>query len=139
MAAVGDLRTLFCNSDVNQLQEAENAIRLNEKKLYLLLLSSSCSVDLEKKKEELRQLVGKRYRDIIDAADNIKAMTRDIEEVCERNALFRSFSPSQIYSSISVLRESMSSLEERQQNLSAALYRQSTAKTGIEETVRMSS
>ena len=73
MAAVGDLRTLFCNSDVNQLQEAENAIRLNEEDLYLSLLSSSCSVDLEKKKEELRQLVGKRYRDIIDAADNIKA------------------------------------------------------------------
>lgn len=32
--------------------------------------------DIEQKKEELRQMVGERYRDLIDAADTIGEMSR---------------------------------------------------------------
>ncbi len=38
--------------------------------------------DIETKKEDLRQMVGRRYRDIIEAADNIRDMKQMADHVC---------------------------------------------------------
>lgn len=39
--------------------------------------------EIEQKKEELRQMVGERYRDLIDAADTIREMRQCSESVVE--------------------------------------------------------
>jgi len=39
--------------------------------------------DIEKKKEDLRQMVGERYRDLIEAADTITEMKKSTEKVTE--------------------------------------------------------
>ena len=60
-----DPTSLFLRYTVDQLNEIESKIR----------------TDIERKREDLRQMVGERYRDIIEAADTIDAMhhcTRDI-------------------------------------------------------------
>lgn len=50
--------------------------------------------EIEQKKEELRQMVGERYRDLIDAADTIREMrqcsesvvhsVQDMQQYCQR-------------------------------------------------------
>merc|ERR1711881_41536 len=60
-----DPSSLFIRYTVDQINEIEAKIRN----------------DIERKREDLRQMVGERYRDIIQAADTIDAMhhcTRDI-------------------------------------------------------------
>ena len=37
--------------------------------------------DIEKKKEDLRNMVGRRYRDLIEAADSIKDMKNSSDQV----------------------------------------------------------
>ncbi|KAG8201702.1 hypothetical protein JTE90_012766 [Oedothorax gibbosus] len=69
---------LFENHSVKEIQEIEKKLRN----------------DIERKKEELRQMVGERYRDLMEAADTITEMkeiaesvtscVRSIEDSCSR-------------------------------------------------------
>nr|XP_037290429.1 conserved oligomeric Golgi complex subunit 1-like isoform X1 [Rhipicephalus microplus] len=56
----GGTDLLFEQYSIKQIHEIEQSIR----------------ADIEKKKEDLRQMVGERYRDLIEAADTIGAMQR---------------------------------------------------------------
>lgn len=61
----GGTDMLFEQYGVKQIQEIEQNIR----------------ADIEKKKEDLRQMVGERYRDLIEAADTIAKMKETSENV----------------------------------------------------------
>lgn len=60
--------------------------------------------EIEQKKEELRQMVGERYRDLIDAADTIREMrqcsesvvqsVQDMQQYCQRLKQGKSVVPS---------------------------------------------
>jgi len=62
---VEDVTVLFQTSGIDSIKDVERQIRS----------------DIEKKKEELRVMVGERYRDLINAADTIKDMTAATCEV----------------------------------------------------------
>ncbi|XP_064475114.1 conserved oligomeric Golgi complex subunit 1-like [Ornithodoros turicata] len=61
----GGIDMLFEQYSVKEIQEIEQTIR----------------GDIERKKEELRQMVGERYRDLIEAADTISKMKETSESV----------------------------------------------------------
>ncbi|XP_054722129.1 conserved oligomeric Golgi complex subunit 1-like [Uloborus diversus] len=67
---------LFENHTIKEIQEIEKKLRN----------------DIERKKEELRQMVGERYRDLMDAADTITEMKEIAESVttCVRSVEIRS-------------------------------------------------
>ncbi|KAK7465202.1 hypothetical protein BaRGS_00037631 [Batillaria attramentaria] len=60
-----DTTALFEKYTVNEIREREKKIR----------------AEIEKKKEDLRVMVGERYRDLIEAADTITAMKNSAENV----------------------------------------------------------
>ncbi|EDV26813.1 uncharacterized protein TRIADDRAFT_54105 [Trichoplax adhaerens] len=63
-----DTDRLFRDNSIDQIRNREKSIR----------------GDIERKKEELRQMVGERYRDLIDAADTIAAMQVSSSEVVKK-------------------------------------------------------
>ncbi|CAL4093033.1 unnamed protein product, partial [Meganyctiphanes norvegica] len=66
MTTDNDVTTLFEQNSVAQVQEMLKKTRNN----------------IEKKKEDLRIMVGERYRDLIEAADTISEMRESAEAVC---------------------------------------------------------
>eukprot|EP00741_Cyanophora_paradoxa_P007236 tig00001094_g7000.t1 len=73
-AGLRDAEDLFCESDLQ-------TVRTTERKAW---------ADIESKKEELRQLVGARYRDLIESADSIVDMKRLSKQVVDSiNTLHR--------------------------------------------------
>jgi len=62
------------------LQRTENMF-INHKIEKIKVIQRENRGTIEKKKEELRQLVGERYRDLIDAADTIVTMASSAAEV----------------------------------------------------------
>ena len=46
-------------------------------------------IDIERKREDLRQMVGERYRDLIEAADTISAMKRHSRTILENVATLK--------------------------------------------------
>ncbi|KAG8446464.1 hypothetical protein GDO86_014065 [Hymenochirus boettgeri] len=66
MAAIGKLSDI---KDPGALFEAHSAEEIR-------LLERNVRAEIEQKKEELRQMVGERYRDLIEAADTIGEMRR---------------------------------------------------------------
>ncbi|XP_041368193.1 conserved oligomeric Golgi complex subunit 1-like [Gigantopelta aegis] len=60
-----DMNALFENLTISEIREKEKRNRL----------------DIERKKEDLRVMVGERYRDLIEAADTIKDMKDSAENV----------------------------------------------------------
>ena len=63
--ATTDVNTLFHTHTIEGIKEVESQLRS----------------DIEKKKQELRILVGERYRDLINAADTIRDMETASNEV----------------------------------------------------------
>ncbi|KAH0436608.1 hypothetical protein IEQ34_026390 [Dendrobium chrysotoxum] len=83
--AAGSLRdaeSLFRSKPIHEIRAVEAATRR----------------DIEQKKEELRQLVGKSYRDLIDSADSIIRMKSSCDSISSNlsliDAALRSLSPS---------------------------------------------
>lgn len=66
MTTDNDVTALFEQNAVAQIQEMLNKTRN----------------DIEKKKEDLRIMVGERYRDLIEAADTIAEMRESAEAIC---------------------------------------------------------
>ncbi|XP_071095427.1 conserved oligomeric Golgi complex subunit 1-like isoform X2 [Haliotis cracherodii] len=62
-----DTNSLFDKMTIEEIRDTEKKIRL----------------DIEKKKEDLRVMVGERYRDLIEAADTIKDMKTSSENVTQ--------------------------------------------------------
>jgi hypothetical protein len=60
-----DISSLLSKHSVEEVRRIEQRTRL----------------DIERKKEELRQMVGERYRDLIDAADSIMELETDSKQV----------------------------------------------------------
>ncbi|OQV11925.1 hypothetical protein BV898_13803 [Hypsibius exemplaris] len=73
-----DVEVLFQKHTLVELKDVEKKLR----------------TDVERKKEELRDLVSHRYRDLLDAADQIKGMHIAIVNVTEQLELCRSLEPS---------------------------------------------
>ncbi|XP_020578354.1 conserved oligomeric Golgi complex subunit 1 [Phalaenopsis equestris] len=77
-----DAESLFRSKRIHEIRAVEAATRR----------------DIEQKKEELRQLVGKSYRDLIDSADSIIQMKSSCESIYSNlsliDAALRSLSPS---------------------------------------------
>ncbi|KAK4321749.1 hypothetical protein Pmani_007487 [Petrolisthes manimaculis] len=67
MANEDEVTLLFEQNSVTQVQDILNKTRN----------------DIERKKEDLRVMVGERYRDLIEAADTIAEMQSSAEAVCE--------------------------------------------------------
>ena len=65
MAQQTDVEVLFKNSNIDEIKVAEKNLR----------------GEIEKKKEDLRLMVGERYRDLINAADTISQMRELTKEV----------------------------------------------------------
>lgn len=62
-----DISALFSKHSVEEVRQIEQKTRL----------------DIERKKEDLRQMVGERYRDLIDAADSIMELRTGSEQIGE--------------------------------------------------------
>ncbi|XP_014666328.1 PREDICTED: conserved oligomeric Golgi complex subunit 1-like isoform X2 [Priapulus caudatus] len=65
--SVTDPITIFEKYTIDEVRNLEKGIR----------------AEIEKKKEDLRQMVGERYRDLIEAADTIKDMKKSAEQVVQ--------------------------------------------------------
>ena len=78
VSEIKDPAVLFERYDTEQIRRVERKVR----------------GEIEQKKEELRQMVGERYRDLIDAADTIREMrqcsesvvqsVQDMQQYCQR-------------------------------------------------------
>lgn len=74
------------------MPQSEDVTTLFEGKTIqeILAIEQSTRTEIEKKKENLRQMVGERYRDIIDAADTIRDMKSNAEKV-KNNIVIKCF------------------------------------------------
>ncbi|ORY79617.1 hypothetical protein LY90DRAFT_500630 [Neocallimastix californiae] len=68
-----EVETLFKTMTIKNLKKYESQIR----------------TDIESKKQELRIMVGERYRDLIDAADSIMEMRTCAKEINENLIIFK--------------------------------------------------